>query len=195
MVVKMRETPVEGVQDFLNWFIEYFLFYRWIFFKNRPRVNFLLLRSIMVVSTWFGLYYLFFSSFELLIIGVDVDPIILLGICIVVGFNGMSNTFAKKSVDCIHLYNEYLTEFAKGDYNVAKMLGTSLTLQLLMVDLYAHRNFAWLFIKVMHEAIGGNPETQKKFDEGKMNVREARCLLQDYLQSQYSALEEGKSIA
>ena len=52
----------------------------------------------MVVSTWFGLYYLFFSSFELLIIGVDVDPIILLGICVVFGFQGMSNTLLKNQL-------------------------------------------------------------------------------------------------
>ena len=42
MNIKMRETSVQNIQDFINWFIEYFLFYRWIFFKNRPRVNFLL---------------------------------------------------------------------------------------------------------------------------------------------------------
>lgn len=195
MIVQMKETPVQGVQDFINWFIEYFLFYRWIFFKNRPRVNFLLLRAIMVVCTWFGLYYLFFSSFELLIIGVDVDPIILLGICIVVGFQGMSNTFAKKSVDCIKLYNEYLTEFAKGDYNVAKLLATSLSLQLLMVDLYAHRNFSWLFAKVMFEAIGTDQESKNRFEQGTMNVREARCILQKFLKEQMNALGEGKSLA
>jgi hypothetical protein len=175
--------------------MEYFLFYRWIFFKNRPRVNFLLLRAVMVVCTWFGLYYIFFSSFELLIIGVDVDPIILLGICIVVGFQGMSNTFAKKSVDCLKLYNDYLTEFAKGDYNVAKMLGTSLSLQLLMVDLYAHRNFSWFFAKVLEEAIGGHQEKLERFKSGKMFVREARQLLQTYLKQQLAVRSEGKDLA
>lgn len=195
MTVKMRETPVQNIQDFINWFIEYFLFYRWIFFKNRPRVNFLLLRAIMVVCTWFGLYYIFFSSFELLIIGVDVDPIILLGICIVVGFQAMSNTFAQKSVDCLKLYNDYLTEFAKGDYNVAKMLATSLSLQLLMVDLYAHRNFSWLFVKVMEEAIGVESEKLEKFNSGKKNVREARCLLQEHLKEQLEVRGQGMDIS
>lgn len=183
MVIRMKETPISGFQDFINWFIEYFLFYRWIFFKNRPRVNFLLLRSLMIVGTWFLLYYFFFSSIELLIVGIDVDPVIILGLCVVFGFWGMSHTFAQKSVDCLHLYNDYLKEFASGDLKVANLLATSLSLQLLMVDLYAHRNFTWLFAKTLKEAIGDDEVNIKKFDEGQMSVREARFILQDHLKS------------
>lgn len=194
MTAQMCETPIKGVQGFLNWFIEYFLFYRWIYFKNRPRVNFLLLRSLMIVGTWFGLYYAFFSSFELLVIGVDLDPVILLGIFVAIGFFAMSNAFAKKSVDCLHLYNEYLRAFAQGEYNVAKMLATSLALQLIMVDLYAHRNFSWLFSKVMLEALGHNELALENFKAGKMPICEARSLLQQFLQSQMDKLGEGKSL-
>jgi ABC-type multidrug transport system fused ATPase/permease subunit len=182
MPIKLRESRISSITDFINWFLEYFIFFKWIYFKNRPRANFLLLRSAMVVSFFSIHYYYFFSSFDLLIMGIDIDPVIALTIFITIGYWNMSTSHHRKSVDLTNLYNQYLAELGKGHKNSAEMLLNSLAIQVLTVDFWAHRFFSEHFEEALKKAIAQSDNPNKwaaLFEAGKMHSREARVLLQN----------------
>ena len=67
----LAETAVKNVQDAVNLGIEYLVFFRWIFFKNRPRGNFLLIRAFMAICLFGFAYYKIFGRFELMLAGID----------------------------------------------------------------------------------------------------------------------------
>ena len=180
--LKLKESPIRSFADFLNWIFEYLVFFKWIYFKNRPRGNFLFLRSIMV-TTFFGfIYYTLFSSLELLIMGVDIDPIIILALVVTIGYWNMTYVFQRKSVDVTNLYNQYLIELGQGHKQSADLLLNSLSMQVLAVDLWAHRSFTDIFVKALNLAIkddNGSDDWSNKLESNKMSVREARELLQN----------------
>jgi hypothetical protein len=180
--LKLKESPIRSFADLLNWIFEYLVFFKWIYFKNRPRGNFLFLRSIMV-TTFFGfIYYTLFSSLELLIMGVDIDPIIILALVVTIGYWNMTYVFQRKSVDVTNLYNQYLIELGQGHKQSADLLLNSLSMQVLAVDLWAHRSFTDIFVKALNLAIkddNGSDDWSNKLESNKMSVREARELLQN----------------
>lgn len=182
--VKLKEDSIEGFQDVFNSFFEYFIFFRWIYFKNNPRGNLLLIRAILAVGLLGFLYYSFFSSFRLIIAGIDVDPVIAMAIFITIGYWNMSSVFHKKSNYCASLYNEYLKQVGSGNKNSALLLGNLLAINLLALDLWAHRTFSSLFAEYLELAIKNTVISDQdinqifeKINQGKMDVAESRKYL------------------
>jgi hypothetical protein len=136
-----------------------------------------------MVTTFFGfIYYTLFSSLELLIMGVDIDPIIILALVVTIGYWNMTYVFQRKSVDVTNLYNQYLIELGQGHKQSADLLLNSLSMQVLAVDLWAHRSFTDIFVKALNLAIkddNGSDDWSNKLESNKMSVREARELLQN----------------
>ena len=190
--VRLSDGKIQGIPDLVNLILEYFVFYKWMFFKNRPRGNLLFLRSLLVVGTFSILYFYFFGQFELVLEGIDIDPVIALGLAAGVGYWNMVNVLNKKSMYCGQLYNQIFAVLAGGDKKKGEAMATSLAIQLLTLDLWAHRSFGRVFVKKLDEAIQFHgsakgsgtkddiPTLVKKVQAGKLKVKEARTLLEDY---------------
>lgn len=182
--VKLSETRIESIQDIVNLFFEYFVFFRWIYFKNNPRGNLLLFRTFLAVSLLSAIYYSIFSSFNLVIEGIDVEPIIFFVFLLTIGYWNMSSVFHKKSEHCSELYTKYLIEVSNKNEKGASLIGNLLAIKLLTLDLWGHRSFSPHFAKTLEKAItslkdeANANELIQKVNAGKLNNREARCLLQ-----------------
>lgn len=178
--VKLSECKIEGFGDLVNWLFENLVFFRWNYFKNNPRGNLLLIRSGLVTSLFGIVYYFFFSSFDLIIAGVDVDPIIILGVAITVGYWNMASSFAQKSAHCSQLYMEFLRYQAGGNSETAAALGNFLSTTILTTDLWAHRAFAKHFAKSLELAAEGRENSTEiitKINSGKFNAKDVRDLI------------------
>jgi len=178
--VKLSSCKIHSFGDFINWLFEHFVFFRWMYFKNNPRGNLLLIRSALVTSFFGILYYLFFSSFNLIIAGVDLDPIIVLGVAITVGYWSMTTSFAQKSSHCSQLYMEFLRYQAGGNSETAKALGNYLSTTILTTDLWAHRGFAKHFAKSLElaaESQENASEIISSINSGRFNSKDVRELI------------------
>lgn len=204
--IKLSEGSIEGFHDLLNLFLEYFVFFRWIYFKNRPRGNLLLLRAILVVGVYSAIYYYFFGSFSLVLEGIEIDSVICFAGAIVFGYSNMLNVFHKKSDSCTKLYVQMVSHSTNGNEAAAKLLANTLCLQLLTLDLWAHRMFRRVFSSYLHAAMKftyannpeiiteckmpGEPEDALKIvNSGKLQAKVARTFLDNY---QGHLLEESK---
>ncbi|OQW47421.1 MAG: hypothetical protein A4S09_15345 [Proteobacteria bacterium SG_bin7] len=204
--IQLSEGSIEGFHDLLNIFLEYFVFFRWIYFKNRPRGNLLLLRSCLVVGTYSAIYYYFFGSFSLVLEGIEVDSIICFAGAIVFGYSNMLGVFHRKSDSCTKLYVQMVSLSTTGNKSAAELLSSTLCLQLLTLDLWAHRMFRRVFSNYLHLAIKftytNSPElishhnlpekiedAIKMVNSGKLQAKVARMFLDNY---QGHLLEESK---
>lgn len=195
--VKLSEGSIEGFHDLLNLFLEYFVFFRWIYFKNRPRGNLLFLRSILVVGTYSSIYYYFFGSFTLVLEGIEVDSIICFAGAIVFGYSNMLSVFHRKSDSCTKLYVQMVSQSTEGNDKAAQLLANTLCLQLLTLDLWAHRMFRRIFSSYLQKAIDYTYKHNKDvisesklppkiegayelLNSGKLQAKSARAILDNY---------------
>jgi hypothetical protein len=106
----------------------------------------------MITGVVFGLYYMLFSNIKFLIMGIDIDPILIFVSGGVLGYWNMFKTFAQKSQYCSSLYNEYLKLKGLEQDKAAKLVAVNFCTQLLTLDLWSHRMYSWLFSKILIEA-------------------------------------------
>lgn len=148
----LNESPIDSPYEIIHRFIENFVFFKWIFFKNRPRTTFLLIRSFMITGVVFGLYYILFSNIKFLIMGIDIDPILIFVSGAVLGYWNMSRSFEQKSQYCSNLYNEYLKLKGLKQDEAAELVAVNFCTQLVTLDLWSHRMYSWLFTRTLHKA-------------------------------------------
>lgn len=192
-----KESSLSNVYELFHKFAENFLFFRWIFFKNRPRTTFLLVRSILVSSLVFGAYYSIFSSIDFFIMGIDVNPFLLFTASFIVGYWHMSDKFGKKSLYLANLYNEVVRYKSKGDNKTANILALNFSTQLLTMDLWGHRLYSWLLSESLEQAASWHCEKSgSSYEEfldlansGKLSVSHARNILISYMQKLNSTNE------
>ena len=190
--IVLAEMKPESILDLINLFLEYFVFFRWIAFKNRPRGNLFLLRSFMIVGVFALIYFKFRSSLQLVMQGVEVDSVLALSAAVVIGFWYSTGVFHKKTSFCMDLYSDIMKEYAHGNRKGAHLLSVNLSATLLTLDLWAHRAFSTLFNKSLEDAInfrfptaqGQSGEERdaviKRANRGKLTIREARVLIDNY---------------
>lgn len=194
--VMLSDGRVDCLSDVLNMFFEYFVFYRWIYFKNRPRGNLLLIRSALSVGVYSFIFFYFFYDFGLVLEGIEIDPVIALAGAVVVGYWNMTSVFHKKSASCANMYLEMIKVGGAGQTITAKLLSNALAIELMTMDLWAHRMYRSLFTKNLYRAIEHAysehsskldlklPETLQgmvdKVNSGKLQGKDARVLLDNY---------------
>ncbi|MBT3584578.1 MAG: hypothetical protein HN509_06710 [Halobacteriovoraceae bacterium] len=184
--VKLSECQINGVNDFVNWFFEYLIFFRWIYFKNRPRGNFLLIRAFLAVGFLALIYYYVFSSFHLVLQGIDIEPLVAFIILTTVGYWNMSSIFHQKSAHCANLYRDFLREMGKGNKKAGELVKVLLASNLLTVDLWAHRGYSQLFAESLEESIRFKDKEAadaviEKANLGNLNSADVRSYLQYYM--------------
>ena len=194
--VRLSEGKIENFSDFLNLVLEYGLFFKWIYFKNRPRGNLLFLRSAMMVGTFSYAFFYFFYDFGLVLEGIEIDPVIALAGAVIIGYWHMTGSFYKKTKSCHHLHTEMLKATGSGEEHTAEILSQALAIELLTLDLWAHRQYRKLFADVLtqsmkwaydHKWDGVRLERFEHFDDyidhvnrGKLQAKEARLLMDHY---------------
>ena len=151
--IYLKESHSSNLFEMIHKFVENFVFFRWIFFKNRPRSTSLLFRSFLITTTFCGLYYLTISNFNFLILGVDVDPILLFGFMGVMGYWSMLKSFYEKNNYCSNMYNDVIKELARDHKKSGSILSLNLSAQLLAMDLWAHRVYSPNFVQNLEQAI------------------------------------------
>lgn len=151
--VRLAEGKIENFSDFLNLIFEYGLFFKWMYFKNRPRANLLLLRSVLMVTVFSVGFFYFFYDFGLVLEGIEIDPVIALAGAVVVGYWNMIATFYKKSQACNYLHVELLKATGDGKLQTAELLSNSLAIELLTLDLWAHRKYRHLFAVYLYKSM------------------------------------------
>lgn len=194
--IRLAEGQISGASDLINLALEYLVFFRWIYFKNRPRVNLLLIRTIMIIGLFAVCFFQLVSDFSLVLAGIEIDPVIALFITVVIGFWQTTNTFYSKASSCNGVYLNYLQAITEDNYRKIFVLRNALALQLLTLDLWAHRLYRNLFAADLEASIKFafankdqvplvEKETDqeafiKKVNDGKLKVDEARSLLGHY---------------
>lgn len=162
--IYLRSSKVSGLHESFHFFLENFLLLKFVFFKNRPRNNYLLIRSFLLTALYFGAYYQFVSRFQFIFLGIDVDPILLFSATGIIGYFAMTFFFSQKSNYCFNLYNRIIEEQARGEYKVADALACNLAGQLLSLDLWGHRIFGKFFTETIQNAVNLYHEGKLKWD-------------------------------
>ncbi len=183
--VKLRESRPKTFPGLLDMVFEYIVFYRWIYFKNRPRGNLLLLRALLSVSFFFAIYFQFFGNIRLVLSGIEIDPAILWLVCVVGGYWNMLSVFHQKSAHCSRIYQEILKEVGRKNDRGAKLLSSALARELLTLDLWAHRSYSWFLRGVIDEAImtqqpGDRAQFYSRMNKGDVAISELRALIEGY---------------
>jgi hypothetical protein len=197
----LSESKIETFQDLLNIVFEYLIFFKWIYFKNRVRGNLFFLRSILMVLTFALIYFKFFASFNLVIIGVDIDPVIAFGAAIVINYWAMVQSFAGKSVLCLNVYNDVLKAYGSKNIIGAQLLRNSLALQVVTVDMWGHRLFSPMFISAIKSALieyyTRKPQEMSTlilfvsaFKEGRVTPRQVRLILTEHQDAMIKAIQD-----
>ena len=189
--VRLSEGKIENFSDFINLALEYGLFFKWIYLKNRPRGNLLFLRSAMMVGSFSCLFFYFFYDFGLVLEGIEIDTVIALTGAVIIGYWHMTGSFYKKTKSCNDIHLEMLKASGAGDRRSVEILSNSLAIELLTLDLWAHRKFRKVFreclLSSMELAYSSDLEginKPKSLDEyvdyvnkGRLQAKEARILL------------------
>lgn len=150
--VYLKQSAMSNPYELFHKFAENFLFFKWTFFKNRPRSSFLLVRSVFINSVIFGGYYYLFSHINFLMMGVDVNPVLLYTAAVFMGYWSMTNSFNQKCNYLSNMYNEIIKYEAGDVTTTSKVLRLNFCAQLLTMDLWGHRLYSWLFVKTLFEA-------------------------------------------
>lgn len=190
----LAESKVKGFSEYLHFFVEYFVLFRWIYFKNRPRGNLLLLRALLIVGLFATAYYFIFSSFRLLLAGIDVEPMVAFIAFVTIGYWKMNSAFYEKSEQCAKLYASMLKAAGKGNIDAASLTATNLSTMLLNLDLWGHRSYSWVFVSTLEQSIEFAYSEQSDFrvkdysrdkvielaNKNKLQVSHARELIMNY---------------
>lgn len=195
--VVLSEGRIENFPDLLNLILEYAVFFRWIYFKNRPRGNLFLFRSLLVVSFFASIYFLAFGDFGLVLEGIEIDPVVAFAGAVVFGYWNMLNVFHRKSEACSQIYLEMIKNANSGKDINSRLLCNTLCLELLTLDLWAHRMYKSLFARNLSRAVDVAyakkmsqigavqlPENKSHFldfiNKGQLQAKDARTLLDSY---------------
>jgi hypothetical protein len=189
--VYLSENKIRSGLDFTDCLLEYGVFFRWIYFKNRPRTNFYLIRSILAVSVLGVIYYSIFSSLRLVLMGLDLDPILFLVFAISVSYWQMTNVYLKKKVSCTDIHNQILAAYGAHNLKTAKLLKNTLALHLLAEDLWAHKSYTYFFATALEAAVDYKLKESdasekdikakyEKIESGQLEICETRSLLLSY---------------
>jgi len=199
--LKFKESKMSSSYELFHKVVENFILFKWMFFKNRPRTSFLLVRSLLVNTLVFGAYYAIFSNINFIFMGVEIEPLLLFAGSISVSYWVMSWSFSQKANYLSTLYNDIIKHQVK-DQETAKMLACSFSAQLLTMDMWGHRLYSRTFTQTLLESAKWSLTHQKKYSEfknlnefidfinaGKLEVGIARSMLLDYQQSISSQFE------
>lgn len=199
----------ERNQGLIHYCIEKFVLWRLQDWKNNPRVNALIWKAVLsvisisaiglVIAISFYLFFQIFNSeaFSALSLLEQISKVafkswvklgMVLSGSITLAYWNMSSMFNKKWSYCADLYNQILKTT---DYNDRAFLRNSLAIDLLTLDLWAHRSFSTLFKDELLLAAKHcfTPETldreTKRILSGKYSESEAARLLET-LNEKYS---------
>lgn len=191
--IKLAESKPKNLAAWLHLAIEYFLFFRWIVFKNRPRGNFLLIRSFLVVGFQGGLFFWLFGDLELVLLGIEVDSVIALGVAVTIAFWNMSKSYQEKTRMCFAANREILSNYADGETQKAELLSTFFAINVLQMDFWAHQSFAWVFNNALEAAISLLPADEAHSyrqlrDKGALDQEAARMLLTKLQEAQLASV-------
>lgn len=191
--IYLCSSKVSKPHEFFHFILENFLMLKLTYFKNRPRTNFLLIRSFLITTIYFLAYYQFVSHLKFLFMGVHVDPVFLFSAIGIAGYFVMCHSFYQKSNYCLNLYNKIVEKQAEGHQNVANALSVNLANQLLSLDLWGHRVFGQFFSSTLemalkaledglyqHELPEGVDGLVAKINKGDATIAELRLLLWSY---------------
>lgn len=156
-----KSSKINSLHESFHYLVENAVFFKWTFFKNRPRSSYLLTRALFINSLVFTIYYSIFSHIKFLIMGIDVDPILLFSGTTAIGYWAMSQSFHRKCNFLSNLYNDAIKADAKGDLREAQMLKLNFSMQLLTMDLWGHRLFSWVLSETLEEAVSWGYSTNK----------------------------------
>lgn len=131
----LRESKISSAYELFHKVTENLVIFNWIFFKNRPRSSFLILRSFLINAVIFGLYYVIFSNINFIFMGVEIEPLLLFAGSVSVSYWVMSWNFAQKTNYLSTLYNDIIKHQAHDD-KAWKVLACSFSAQLLTMDLW-----------------------------------------------------------
>lgn len=198
----------ESIKDagILHWFIERFILFRLQYFKNNPRSNYLLIKAVGTILVIFFLA-IFLSLAIYHALPVSVRPEV--DICqylkgnfykILTGLIGAislvywqtAKMFQKKWLYCSELYNKIISINPKESEKIYRILSNALTIDLVILDLWAHRSFQELFRDELISALKENHQTSEyesnliKINNGKFSEKDALEVLQKH---QYNLLD------
>lgn len=193
--IQLKAPKPTTWSDRANWFVENLVLFRWQSYKNYPRLNFLLFKATAtVVASFFyisvlagGLFYVFAPIF-------GVDHFVQMGHWgravidhlpgVVTGFLGALSLVYWKTAElthkkweyCCNLYNHAIVADGKNH----DLLVNALAIDLLIVDLWAHRSFRELFSEELQSAMldGINDDLEKselasRVTSGKLDENQA----------------------
>lgn len=196
------QSRVKGFGEFMHFLIENTVLFRWNFFKNRPRNTYLLVRSFLVTSVIFGIYFSLYSNLDFVFMGIEVEPILLFVAFTTVGYWNMYANFQRKAAYTSNLYNDVIKEYASGNKGAADLMAVNFSTQLMNMDFWAHRMYSELFSKCIENSLDyafsdrceKNPlgsvtreEFDTKLNKGTVRVYEMRQVFyvyEDYLLEQ-----------
>ena len=202
--IYLKESKNQNISDWFHSTIENLVLFRFIYFKNRPRNSFLLMRAALITGAIFSIYYSVFSSLNLVLFGIDVEPFLIFTTFATMGYWNMYFIFTQKSQYASNLYNEVIKEYGSGNQISAELMAINFTNQLINMDLWGHRMYGPMFLSNMEKAIDfhytietrseSKEELYKKISSGKLRVSEARALCFDYQKYLYNkCINENKS--
>lgn len=186
----LRESRMSSPYELFHKVTENFVLFKWMFFKNRPRSTFLLVRSFLVNTVIFGGYYLLFSSLNFIFMGVEVEPLLLFAGSVSVGYWVMSYNFSQRSNYMSQMYNE-VVKHQSTNHEAWKILACNFAAQLLVMDLWGHRLYSWVLVRTLEEAAAWSISHKivdfENFDQfvdatnqGKLEVGVARHMVLSY---------------
>lgn len=224
--VTLKSEPISGALGFLHWGLEHFVFGRFQYFKNHPRGNYVLLSACITACTisvvfalalisvrWGQELFLGHSlAFPALVaslanraatLGLRDSSQYLLGLIsmISVVYWGNSRLLNSKWLYCQGLYNDIVKLQCRNrlDRLTHDVLVNSLAMDLLVLDLWAHRLFSEMFSQELKRAIRNTTKgpykgiTLQRMKGGTLTESEAMKLLetrQKVLFDQISAEEK-----
>lgn len=203
--IYLKESSHQNISDWFHWSIENFALFRFMFFKNRPRNSFLLLRSVLATSAIFGIYFSIFSSLNLVLFGIDVEPFLIFTTFSIIGYWNMYSGFSSKCQYASNLYNEVIKEYTTGNSLSADLMAVNFTNQIIAMDLWGHRMYGPMFLSSLEKAIDYYYATEtreetkedlyKRIENKNFRVSEARNLCFNYQKYLYNSClqEKGNS--
>lgn len=206
--VVLKHAPFEcSFLNMLHWLIENFVMCKWQMFKNNPRANWLALRAFWCVTliyvASFFLTQIYLSWFAEIPFTPPTSRSTLLKISLTyfaawtAAYWKMSDLYRKQWDYCSNLYNQTLSE---KEETTRELLRNSLAIDLVTVDLWAHRSFAEMFKSELELAVKyGGPDgsssnlNMSKIENGTLLENDALELLEAYQTALFTKKNPKKS--